>query len=60
MNWKKFQRFLDDFDGEKEDLSDLAVDNKKVTKPGDLWILGDHRIYCGDSSVVESYKALLD
>lgn len=57
---EKVQHFLDDLDSEKEDLSDLAIDDKKVTKPGDLWILGDHRIYCGDSSIVESYKALLD
>lgn len=58
---EKVQHFLDDLDSEKEDLSDLVVDDKKVeiTKPGDLWILGDHRIYCGDSSVVESYKAVL-
>ncbi|MFP3024124.1 MAG: DNA methylase N-4, partial [Wolbachia sp.] len=57
---EKVQHFLDDLNSEKEDLSDLVVDDKKVTKSGDLWILGDHRIYCGDSSVVESYKALLD
>ncbi|MFP3020874.1 MAG: DNA methylase N-4, partial [Wolbachia sp.] len=59
---EKVQHFLDDLDSEKEDFSDLVGDDKKVeiTKPGDLWILGDHRIYCGDSSVVESYKALLD
>ncbi len=59
---EKVQHFLDDLDGEKEDFSDLVGDEKRVeiTKPGDLWILGDHRIYCGDSSVVESYKALLD
>ncbi|OJH32119.1 hypothetical protein Wxf_01540 [Wolbachia endosymbiont of Armadillidium vulgare] len=57
---EKVQHFLDDLDSEKEDFSDLVGDDKKVTKPGDFWILGDHRIYCGDSSVVESYKALLD
>nr|CAH7722480.1 unnamed protein product [Callosobruchus chinensis] len=57
---EKVQHFLDDLDSEKEDLSDLAIDDKKVTKPGDLWVLGDHQIYCGDSSLVESYKAVLD
>ncbi|MBD0392250.1 ParB N-terminal domain-containing protein, partial [Wolbachia endosymbiont of Pentalonia nigronervosa] len=51
---EKIQRFLDNVDGEsgeEEDLSHLDSDNKKVeiTKPGDLWVLGDHRIYCGDS-----------
>ncbi|KAG8290533.1 hypothetical protein J6590_079668 [Homalodisca vitripennis] len=58
---EKVQHFLDDLDGEKEDFSDLVGDEKRVeiTKPGDLWILGDHRIYCGDSSVVESFKVVL-
>ncbi len=27
---EKVQNFLDDLDGEKEDLSDLAIDDKKV------------------------------
>ncbi len=32
----------------------------KITKPGDLWILGDHRIYCGDSKLIDSFKVVLD
>lgn len=30
-----------------------------VTKPGDVWILGDHRLICGDSRVRETYAALM-
>ena len=30
-----------------------------VTKQGDLWVLGDHRLYCGDSTNPESYERLL-
>jgi len=30
-----------------------------VTKPGDLWILGDHRLLCGDSSKAEDVDRLL-
>jgi len=30
------------------------------TKPGDLWILGDHRLLCGDSSSAEDLDRLLD
>ncbi|WCR54387.1 MAG: hypothetical protein PG981_001409 [Wolbachia endosymbiont of Ctenocephalides orientis wCori] len=62
---EKIQRFLDDIDGkneEKEDFSDLGENSEKklaVTKPGDLWILGDHKIYCGDSQVVDSFKVVL-
>jgi site-specific DNA-methyltransferase (adenine-specific) len=30
-----------------------------VTKPGDLWILGDHRVLCGDASKPEDVERLL-
>src|SRR5215471_19509445 len=30
------------------------------TKPGDLWILGNHRLLCGDSSKREDVDLLLD
>lgn len=31
-----------------------------ITQPGDLWILGDHRLLCGDSSKHEDLDRLLD
>jgi DNA modification methylase len=31
-----------------------------ITQPGDLWILGDHRLLCGDSSKPEDVDRLLD
>jgi len=31
-----------------------------ITQPGDLWILGEHRLLCGDSSKVEDLDRLLD
>ena len=30
-----------------------------VTKPGDLWVLGDHRLLCGDSGCPEDLDRLL-
>ncbi len=30
-----------------------------VTEPGDLWVLGDHRIFCGDALQTQSYDTLL-
>jgi len=33
---------------------------KPLTKPGDLWILGEHRLLCGDSSNEADVKRLMD
>jgi DNA modification methylase len=34
--------------------------DEAVTQPGDLWVLGDHRLLCGDSSKPEDVDRLLD
>jgi DNA modification methylase len=31
-----------------------------VTKPGDLWILGPHRLYCANALQADSYSVLMD
>ena len=36
-----------------------APPDAAITQPGDLWILGDHRLLCGDSSKVEALDYLL-
>jgi DNA modification methylase len=33
--------------------------DEAITKPGDLWILGEHRLLCGDSSKPEDVDRLL-
>ncbi len=30
-----------------------------VSKPGDVWLLGEHRLFCGDATDAASYAALL-
>lgn len=51
------------FDGQLASREDEvpAVDHSKppVSKPGDLWMLGAHRLLCGDALRVESFKRLL-
>jgi DNA modification methylase len=37
-----------------------APPDEAITKPGDLWVLGDHRLLCGDSSKPEDVDRLLD
>jgi len=37
-----------------------AQPDAATTQPGDLWILGDHRLLCGDSSKSEDLGHLLD
>jgi DNA modification methylase len=36
------------------------VPEQPVSKPGDLWILGDHRVLCGDSTVMTDVEKLMD
>ena len=44
----------DDFDVEAE------LEKPTVTKPGDIWIIGKHKVICGDSTEKETYEKLLD
>lgn len=54
--------FKDDMkDGVKDDNFDVDKELKKptMTKTGDLWQLGEHRLLCGDSTKEESYDLLM-
>ena len=50
--------------GVQEGLTDPdeipAPPDEAKTKPGDIWILGEHRLMCGDSSNAEHLDRLLD
>ena len=49
---------------ETEGLTDAddvpEVPEEATTKPGDLWILGEHRLLCGDSTKAEDVERLMD
>jgi DNA modification methylase len=42
---------------DEDDVPELPA--KPVTKAGDVWLLGSHRVLCGDSTVVENVAVLL-
>ena len=46
----------------KEDSFDVEAELKKPTiaKLGDVWMLGRHRVICGDSTLPETYTILMD
>ena len=50
-------------DGGQEGLTDddavPEVAESAISKPGDVWLLGEHKLLCGDATEAEDYKALL-
>lgn len=49
-------------DGIKDDDFDVDAELKKpaITKPGDVWLLGRHRLVCGDSTKAGTFETLMD
>ena len=46
----------------KDDDFDVGAElaQPTITKPGDIWTLGRHRLICGDSTKAETYDLLMD
>ena len=42
----------------EDEVPEVPVD--AITKPGDLWLLGEHRVLCGDSTKAEDVSKLND
>jgi len=43
---------------EEDDIPEVPAE--PTTKPGDLWLLGDHRLLCGDATEPTSWGRLMD
>ena len=59
---KELAAFFDDDSDTKDDDFDVDAEMEKpcMTKPGDLWLLGNHRLVCGDSTKQETYELLMN
>ena len=47
-----------DLDGDPDEAPALPA--QPVTRPGDLWICGEHRVLCGDATVLNDVEKVLD
>lgn len=47
-------------EGQSDEDAVPEVGETPVSRPGDVWQLGPHRLLCGDATVAASYAALLD
>jgi DNA modification methylase len=51
-----------DGDVEGENPDDTLPETKQgvaVTQPGDVWLMGNHRLICGDAQLTKTYDALM-
>lgn len=50
--------FIDHIDEPEEAFISIS-DKEPISKTGDVWLLGDHRVMCGDSTNKENMKSLM-
>ena len=48
-----------DNEGQTDEDAVPEVSETPISRPGDVWVLGPHRLLCGDATVAASYEALL-
>lgn len=46
-----------ELEGDDENTEPPAV---AITKPGDVWIMGQHRLLCGDATKLDDFQKLMD
>ena len=46
-------------DGQTDEDAVPEVGETPISRSGDIWIMGSHRLLCGDSTVAESYDRLM-
>jgi hypothetical protein len=58
----EMNKLMGGMENAKDDDFDVDAELQKptVSKLGDLWLLGNHRLVCGDSTQPETYTLLMD
>lgn len=60
---EEFNLLMDEPETQREGLTDgdevPAIVENPITKPGDIWILGNHRVMCGDSTNIDDVEKLM-
>ena len=58
----EMNKLMGGMENAKDDDFDVSAELQKPTlsKPGDLWLLGNHRLVCGDSTKPETYALLME
>jgi len=61
---EEFNLLMDEHEPQKEGLTDddaiPELTEDPVSKQGDIWILGNHRVMCGDSTSIDDIEKLMD
>ncbi|MCA9396577.1 MAG: ParB N-terminal domain-containing protein, partial [Candidatus Omnitrophica bacterium] len=52
--------FAEDEAEEPEEEAIPEVPEEPISKPGDVWICGNHRVLCGDATIYNKKKKLMD
>lgn len=64
FDFDEIDDILQDIEGSKEDNFDveqaLNEIEEPISKPGDIWLLGKHRLMCGDSTTKENVIRLMN
>ena len=48
-----------DNEGQTDEDAVPELGETPISRPGDIWIMGKHRVLCGDATVVEGYDRLM-
>ena len=57
--WDKLIAGEEGNEGLTDDDAVPEVGETAISKSGDIWVLGEHKLLCGDATKTEDYKALL-